>query len=183
MDRHRGEAAQHRETNTRSLNALACPVVGSCVLVGTFGAKKIYSPVGLIETLNGGTWIATEAPIPSNASSRPFVDLDVLAWPTMGWCIAAGNYTDTSGNQDGLIETLSGGTRQHRVHLSRSTSPAFSPPSPSRSPGRTRHHGEHARQPVAVFAVHVPRLASPPELAEAIGLLETDPSTSQGTAG
>jgi hypothetical protein len=87
---------------------VACPAAGSCTAVGGYIDTGAASQ-GLIETLSGGIWTATEAPLPANADVNPNVNLVSLACPTAGSCTAVGNYDDTSNNELGLIETLSGG--------------------------------------------------------------------------
>ncbi len=91
---------------TGYLNALACPAVGSCVAVGSYGAES------LIETLSGGAWTATEAPLSGNAVLSLFgSELNTVACPAVGSCVATGYYPDTGASFSslGVIETLSGG--------------------------------------------------------------------------
>ena len=64
---------------------------------------------GLIETRSEGMWTPTEAALPTDASANPQVSLFAVTCPAAGACVAVGNYTDTSGNIEGLVETLSGG--------------------------------------------------------------------------
>jgi hypothetical protein len=95
------------------LNALSCPATGSCVAVGSYTDSSDLSQ-GLIETLSGGGWTDAAAPLSSLSPpvqvSNPQVDLKVLSCPATGSCVAMGYYTDSSGNHQGLIETLAGGT-------------------------------------------------------------------------
>ena len=94
-----------------NLTAVACASAVFCVAVGDYiDAQGNYQ--ALIETLSGGTWTSTEAPLPSNASADPgFLNnyLSAVTCVSVGSCIATGDYADTGGNQHGLIETLSGG--------------------------------------------------------------------------
>src|SRR5579872_4114560 len=55
-------------------------------------------------------WKATEAALPANSAPTPLVSLGALACPVTGTCVDTGDYTDTSANQQGLIETLASGT-------------------------------------------------------------------------
>ena len=65
---------------------------------------------GLLETLSGGTWTPTEAPLPANADPiQPFAYFYVAACPTVGSCIAVGTYSDSDGDGHVGVETLSGG--------------------------------------------------------------------------
>jgi hypothetical protein len=68
---------------------------------------------GLIETLSGGTWTATTAPagtLSPTAGTDPEVDFNSVSCPATGSCVAVGGYNDSSGNQQGLIETQSSTT-------------------------------------------------------------------------
>jgi hypothetical protein len=93
-----------------SLFAVSCPAGGDCIVVGGYVDSSGHAE-GLIETLAGGSWTATTAPLsglsPSAASG---VLLLGLSCPATGTCIAFGQYTDSSGNGQGLIEMIAGGT-------------------------------------------------------------------------
>lgn len=98
-----------------SFAALACPAVGSCVALGKLTASSggVTSAVLFIETLTSGTWMATVEPLPSNASTNERAvneGPDAIACPAVGWCVAIGQYYDSAGQADGLIETLSAAT-------------------------------------------------------------------------
>ncbi|MBV8756429.1 MAG: hypothetical protein JO257_04105 [Deltaproteobacteria bacterium] len=90
------------------LQAVSCAPGGTCVAVGgyvlTNGATE-----GLIEAMSNGAWSASRAPLPTNAASAgQFILLDNVSCPVGGACIAtAQSYADTSGGQQGLIETES----------------------------------------------------------------------------
>ena len=91
------------------LESVECPATGTCIAVG-YDNYSAGQSQGLIETLSGGTWTLTEPPLPANAASPPYETLGSVECPAAGTCIAVGQYDDTSGNSQGLIETLSGGT-------------------------------------------------------------------------
>jgi hypothetical protein len=94
------------------LNGMSCPVTGSCVAVGYY-LDSSSNHEGLIETLSGGSWSATTAPLTGLSpapGTNPNVDLLGMSCPATGSCVAVGGYTDSSGNQQGLIETLSSGS-------------------------------------------------------------------------
>ena len=91
------------------LGSVSCPAVENCIAVGAYNA--VASVVGgLIETLSGGTWSATTAPVAglSPPASGPGNLLNVYC-PDAGWCVAVGFY-QASGGAEGVIETLSSGT-------------------------------------------------------------------------
>ena len=64
----------------------------------------------MIDTLSGGTWTAARAPLPANAGSGQGGDLQAVTCLAAGSCTTVGSYTDTSGNGQAMIDTLSGGT-------------------------------------------------------------------------
>jgi hypothetical protein len=100
-----------------------CPATGQCVMAGTYydGANH---PWGLIETQSGTSWTPTEAPEPSNAGSGANQNAllgstecgfsadscTAVACPTTTWCVAVGQYKDSAGHINALIDTLAGGT-------------------------------------------------------------------------
>ena len=90
------------------LDAVACGSAGACEAVGNY-IDSAGDEVGLIETLSGQTWSATEAPLPSTAGTEPYAALTAVACGSEGSCDAVGSYDDSSGNQQGFLETLSGG--------------------------------------------------------------------------
>ena len=94
-----------------TLSAATCPAAGSCTAVGDY-ADTNGDGEGLIETLSDGTWTPTQAPVPANANvtSYPGVGLFSITCPAAGSCTAVGDYPDTNGGYQGLIETLSDGT-------------------------------------------------------------------------
>jgi hypothetical protein len=92
-----------------TLRSLACTGVGSCVAVG-FYVDLSGSPEGLIDTLANGTWSAGEAPIPSGAGTTPNLELNAIACPGAGTCVAVGVYQDSSSGMESLFETMASGT-------------------------------------------------------------------------
>ncbi|WP_300609882.1 zinc ribbon domain-containing protein [Trebonia sp.] len=92
-----------------ALFVVKCPAVGSCEAVGDY-ADGGGGYQGLIETLSGGTWTATTAPLPAGAAAAPVSYLWAVTCTAPGTCVAVGNYTSRSGQNTDLIETLSGGT-------------------------------------------------------------------------
>ena len=94
------------------LATVSCPAIGSCVAVSTYQDAS-GNTQGLMETLSSGTWSPTTAPtsgLSLAAAADPTVTIGGQACSAVGSCVAVGSYTDTSGYQQGLIETLSGGT-------------------------------------------------------------------------
>ena len=106
-----GTSANHEQN--AFLDAVSCPSAGNCIAVGYYEDNN-GSDAGLIETLSGGTWTATEAPEPANAGSdadgHQGAQLNALSCTAAGTCTTVGAYADTNGYQYGLIDTLSAGT-------------------------------------------------------------------------
>ena len=92
-----------------SFGGLSCPAAGTCVAVSDY-VDSSGNEQALIETLSGGTWTATEAPLPADASSDPLAALGGVSCPSAGSCVAVGSYLDTAGAEEGLIDTLADGT-------------------------------------------------------------------------
>lgn len=97
-----------------SLADVSCSSPSFCVAIGNYTDTSGNTDPMLL-TLSNGSWAAKQAPVPPNAASGK-----VSAWggwnngyiscPSSSFCVAAGNYTDTSGNSDGMLLTLSGGS-------------------------------------------------------------------------
>lgn len=94
------------------LTQVTCPTPGTCVAIGEYSLSGSEFPgVGLIETLSDGTWTDAIAPLPSNAGGGQSNQiLRDLSCPNATSCVAVGDYPDTEGNTQALIETLADGT-------------------------------------------------------------------------
>ena len=92
---------------------VSCPTNGWCVAVGGYmdTSGNIRS---MFDVLSGGRWTATETPLPPGSVPRIGDDLGVL--PARG-VLHRGTlfYYNGSGNQFGLIDTLSNGTWSQQV--------------------------------------------------------------------
>jgi hypothetical protein len=93
-------------------NPVSCASTTFCVAVGSYEDTGGFN-FGLIETWNGNSWTATQAPVPVGAGTdgdgNQNVDLESVSCPLSGSCVAVGSYKDASGTFWSLIETLSGG--------------------------------------------------------------------------
>jgi hypothetical protein len=89
------------------LGDVACPAVGRCVAVGDYNASGSGGAVlkPLIETLSGGTWIASGDVAGGRVSTLSGVDC-----PAPGTCVAVGNYFTSQDVSSPVVATLSGGT-------------------------------------------------------------------------
>jgi len=93
-----------------NLLSVACEDADACVAVGGY-IDSDGDGQGLIETLSGGDWTTTEAPVPANAATSPRNrSLSHVACSVDGSCAAGGSYTDTGGLVQILLEDLTSGT-------------------------------------------------------------------------
>jgi hypothetical protein len=93
------------------LNAISC-AAGACEAVGSYSLNVGSQEGALLEREVNGQWTGTQAPEPStNAGSGTDQEgiLDDVSCAGDGSCTAVGNYTDTSGGQRGMIETITAG--------------------------------------------------------------------------
>jgi len=86
---------------------LTCGAPGSCVVLGNYYGTD-GTDQGVIETLSTGAWAATAIPVPADASATSGA-LYAVACQAADSCVALGDYTDASGNEQALLETLSAG--------------------------------------------------------------------------
>jgi hypothetical protein len=96
-----------------SLTGISCTGPGTCVASGWYLDGNDKS-LGLFEMLSGGTWTAAEAPLPADAAPSKETQqtntiLNNVACPALGSCVATGQYTNSSGAEEGLLDTLSDG--------------------------------------------------------------------------
>jgi hypothetical protein len=96
-------------TNPRVIfTSESCATATFCVAGGNYvGATTEH---GILDTLAGGTWTALEAPLPGNAESGSFSQVESVSCPTDSWCAAVGIYDNTSGREDSFIDVLAGGS-------------------------------------------------------------------------
>jgi hypothetical protein len=90
---------------------ISCASAGNCVAVGSY-LDAANDDQGLVDTEVGGTWSVSELPLGGlpNTSGNPEIDLNSVACPAAGACVAVGDYRDSAGHQQALIATDSGGT-------------------------------------------------------------------------
>ncbi len=104
------------------LFSVSCTSAGNCVAVGLYVDSK-GSGQPMIFTETGGVWgQGVEAALPANAAPETapfsqFAFLDGMTCTSVGNCVAVGNYTDTSGNSQGLIVTETGGVWAQGIEL------------------------------------------------------------------
>ena len=94
------------------LEGVSCPSVSQCVAVGTYSDTAGVEQ-GLVVTGSGGSWTAEEAPLPANAGVRSGMyegQLFAVSCPSVSQCVAVGEYSDSQGNWQALMLTLSKGS-------------------------------------------------------------------------
>jgi hypothetical protein len=110
-------------TDPRTYIATAtCPAANACLMVGWYNDTG-NRPWGMIEQQNGTTWTDTEAPEPSNHGTGGnqglwlgseqcgyILPCRAATCPSPGLCIAVGQYLDTAGFGQPVVETESNGT-------------------------------------------------------------------------
>jgi len=92
------------------LGSVSCPTAASCVAVGHY-TSQAPEIVPLVESLSGGTWTATAAPVTglNPPAGNLGVHLTKVSCAAAGSCVAIGTYDIGNGFQT-VIETLSGGS-------------------------------------------------------------------------
>ncbi len=91
------------------LSLVSCPAVNACVGVGGYSDSN-DAPQGLIETQSAAGWSAGEAPMPAGVSASAFApDFFDLSCPDAGDCAAVG-FFGTESDQEGLLESETGGS-------------------------------------------------------------------------
>ena len=95
-----------------TLTSTSCPADGWCVAVGDYPATNgiVTYEAAVILTESGNAWTATQAPLPAAAAPASQSLLASVQCPSVGTCVAVGQYLDTSGATQALTEQLSGGT-------------------------------------------------------------------------
>jgi hypothetical protein len=85
------------------LDSVSCASAGNCSAVGTYTDSSGYGQGFLLSETDGSWESATQATLPANAGSDPSVQLGSVSCASAGNCSAVGTYTDSSGNQQGLL--------------------------------------------------------------------------------
>lgn len=93
--------------NGMTLNAVSCSTVSTCAAVGEYDDQS-GNQHGALLTWNGTAWTASAAPVPPGVSANPGVTISTVSCAEPTGCAAAGDYTDSSGNQQGLLLTWDG---------------------------------------------------------------------------
>jgi hypothetical protein len=93
------------ESQVTGFTAAACAAAGTCVAAGSYFLTN-GTIQGVIDTLSGGTWTATKAPLPAGAAvAKQYIYFDSAVCPATGRCLAVGGYKVQNGSYQALIET------------------------------------------------------------------------------
>ena len=90
------------------LIAIACASVGNCVASGVWFDSGDHDH-GEVAVEKGGSWTASNAPLPANAAANPMAELLNVACPAEGSCVIVGVYMSTALTETGVLLTQSGG--------------------------------------------------------------------------
>jgi len=82
-----------------TVSALACPLRGACVIVGTYETTSGLTE-GFVVTQEGDQFVAAQAPTPG--ANRGSI-LAGVACQTTTACVAVGSYVTTANEQEGLL--------------------------------------------------------------------------------
>lgn len=102
------------------LSGMSCPSAGNCVATGSY-TDSAGNVQAMIETESSGTWTSQELNLSSlpSVSSNPTAQLGQLSCPSVGNCVAVGNYEDADDQSQGLIAMqTSGGWAVSQLPLS-----------------------------------------------------------------
>jgi hypothetical protein len=91
------------------LSAVSCASPGNCTAVGWY-TDGSGNQQGLLLTQSSGTWTAAAAKLPLGAATNPVVYMGSVSCTSKGKCTAVGEYSDTSGHEQGLLLTESSDT-------------------------------------------------------------------------
>ena len=89
-----------------NLSSESCSSAVNCVAVGSYNGA---GERGLLDTFAGGSWSATESPLPGDAITDPPSVMESVSCPTDGSCVAAGIYETGSHGTAAVLDTLSNG--------------------------------------------------------------------------
>jgi hypothetical protein len=87
------------------LRYLAAAIAGAGVSMLLPGGLAVAAP----PPVQAAAWTAAQAPLPANADSSPGVTVYGISCPSSSFCMAGGAYSDTAGDNEGLLLTRSAG--------------------------------------------------------------------------
>ena len=97
-------AASNSEDRMRT-GGVSCVSAGNCTVVGDY-TDSSGNTQGFVLKETAGTWgTGVETTPPANSASNPKMEFDSLSCPSVGNCAAVGEYTDSSGDNEGLMSS------------------------------------------------------------------------------
>ena len=88
--------------------SVSCPQVGHCVAAGRYTNGGNDVAQGILDRQNAASWVATNAPLPADTSTKPYGGIDWVSCPAADMCSAIGAYVDKKGARVLAIDALSG---------------------------------------------------------------------------
>jgi hypothetical protein len=88
---------------------VGCAAAGSCVAGGGYTTKADDSEAFVVGQVRGTWKRATEVRLPSGAAGEPDAEVNGIACPAIGYCVAVGTYRTTSAIGLGFVVTESHG--------------------------------------------------------------------------
>lgn len=124
------------------LVSVSCASAGNCTAAGAYIGST--GTEGLVLTETAGSWgPGLQVQLPVNGAGPPAsAALHAVSCPTAGYCRAVGSYTDSSGNQEALLLTESGGTWSPGIEAALPANAATTQQSASVSPPLCPSAGE-----------------------------------------
>ena len=89
------------------LTSVSCSDASTCVAGGLVSVGGVEQ--GLFESLASGSWSAAQAPAPAGTLASTGIEVQGVACPSDGTCVAEGQ-SDVDGAVNGLLWNLTGGT-------------------------------------------------------------------------
>lgn len=87
--------------------AVACPSVGICWAAGAYFDTAKGTQLPVLYKLSNGSWQANVVPLPAGGVGGFF---RAISCSSVSFCAASGIYSDSSGFNQGLLATMSGGS-------------------------------------------------------------------------
>jgi hypothetical protein len=98
-----------------SVAGVSCTRIGDCVAIGSYPVPTANFGRAFVATEVAGRWHqAAELKLPSGAASPPQAKLSAVSCWALGWCMATGNYLDSTQNVQAMMLTETNG-RWHRA--------------------------------------------------------------------
>jgi uncharacterized protein YjbI with pentapeptide repeats len=94
---------------TGAVETVSCPTANACFAGGWQNHGSLQQEP-LILRRSAGKWTTVNVSLPKGAATNPQADITGISCPLASQCVASGNYTDSRGDQRGLLLILSGGT-------------------------------------------------------------------------